>query len=369
MIYNFLPTGEKGNKAQEFFDRHLFRPFAEGMDFFAKDKLRLSKLYKGAQERFNITEELLKSKVGSSKFTHDQAIRLYLWDKQKDVEIDNVSEKDMSNLVKAVNSDYKLKAFAEYIDTMLGRGKGYVPYTSEWYSGSIAGDVLKYIDTTIRAEHLQPWQDNVNMIFDDNNKNKILATQGKNFLTNLEIRLAHMSTGKIAGNTNAVTDWLLGSTANIMFLNTRSALLQISAATNFIDWEHNSPLMAAKAAANAPQFAKDFKMLWNEVYLVDRRGGMKFDLVAEDVATMAQSASGYNQFMAKVKTLGFKPTVYGDSIAIALGGASFYRNTYNALIKEGYGEVEAHKKAILSWQEKSENTQQSNRPDKISNVK
>ena len=368
MIYNFIPTGKKGNKAQEFFDRHLFRPYAEGMDFYEKDKIRLLKLYKGAKERFDITPDLLKSKVGSSKFTHDQAIRFYLWNKQKGVTIEGISDRDLTNLVSTVNNDYKLKAFAEYLDTMLGRKKGYVKFDKNWHAGTIASDVIEYIETKIREEHLKPWKENVNIIFDDNNKNKILATQGENFLRNLNSRLSHMETGKVQGKSNPLTDWLLGSTANIMFLNTRSAILQMSAAGNYVDWKNNNPIAIAKSFANQKQFWSDFNMLWNSPFLSDRRGGMKFDLVAEDVATMGDSESGFKSLMARAKTFGFKPTVLGDSIAIAFGGASYYRNTYNALIKEGYSPGEASKKAMIEWQEKSEDTQQSNRPDKISNI-
>ena len=368
MIYNFLPIGEKGNKAQEFFDRSLFRPYAEGMDAYEKDKVRILKLYKGAKERFNITPELLKSPVGTSKFTHDQAIRFYLWDKQKDVTVEGVGAKDLANLIKTVKDDYKLKAFAEYLDTMLGRKKGYVKFDKSWHAGTIASDVIEYIETKIREDHLKPWKENVNIIFDEDNKNKILATQGQNFLSNLNSRLRHMETGKIQGKSNPVTDWLLGSTANIMFLNTRSAILQVSASGNFVDWKNNNPAAVAKAFANQKQFWSDYIMLWNSHFLSDRRGGMKFDLVAEDLATISQGPDGYKQFMAKLKTFGFKPTVMGDSFAIAFGGASFYRNTYNALIKEGYDPGEAHKKAMIEWQEKAEDTQQSNRPDKISNI-
>ena len=55
-----------------------------------------------------------------------------------------------------------------------------------------------------------------------------------------------------------------------------------------------------------------------------------------------------------------------DSFAISAGGATFYRNRVNSLIKKGVPKVEAEKQAFLDFQEKTEVAQQSSRPDLIS---
>ena len=65
--------------------------------------------------------------------------------------------------------------------------------------------------------------------------------------------------------------------------------------------------------------------------------------------------------------LGFMPTTMSDSFAIAIGGASYYRNKVNNYIKEGLTKTEAEKKAFLDFQEIAEETQQSSRPDRVSN--
>ena len=44
-------------------------------------------------------------------------------------------------------------------------------------------------------------------------------------------------------------DWLNNAIGNIMFINTRSALLQTISAANFVNWSDNNPLNAAKAWA------------------------------------------------------------------------------------------------------------------------
>ena len=63
---------------------------------------------------------------------------------------------------------------------------------------------------------------------------------------------------------------------------------------------------------------------------------------------------------------GFLPTQYGDSFAIAFGGASWYRNNINRLIKEGASEADAIKQTMVEFQEIAEKSQQSSRPDKVS---
>ena len=53
-------------------------------------------------------------------------------------------------------------------------------------------------------------------------------------------------------------DWLNNAIGNIMFINTRSALLQTISALNFANWSDNNPLNAAKAWANQPTILERF---------------------------------------------------------------------------------------------------------------
>ena len=64
--------------------------------------------------------------------------------------------------------------------------------------------------------------------------------------------------------------------------------------------------------------------------------------------------------------IGFTPTQIADSFAIAIGGASMVRNRINALKKQGMSEADAKAKALLDWQELTEESQQSSRADRIS---
>ena len=55
-----------------------------------------------------------------------------------------------------------------------------------------------------------------------------------------------------------------------------------------------------------------------------------------------------------------------DSFAIASGGATFYRNRINKYIKEGMNRKDAETKAFQDFREVAEESQQSSRPDYIS---
>jgi hypothetical protein len=60
------------------------------------------------------------------------------------------------------------------------------------------------------------------------------------------------------GITNRWLKWVNNSIGTIMFFNRRSALLQLTSATNFLNWSDNNPAKAALAFANQPQYWKDW---------------------------------------------------------------------------------------------------------------
>jgi hypothetical protein len=64
--------------------------------------------------------------------------------------------------------------------------------------------------------------------------------------------------------------------------------------------------------------------------------------------------------------LGFTPTQIADSLAIATGGATMYRNRTNTYVKEGMSQKDAESKAFEDMMEIAEETQQSAREDRIS---
>ena len=83
---------------------------------------------------------------------------------------------------------------------------------------------------------------------------------------------------------NKVLDYINNSVGAIMFLNTRSAVLQTISSVNFVNWTDNNPYAAGKALANMPQYSKDFLKLMNSDYLVSRRNGLKLNISESEIA-------------------------------------------------------------------------------------
>tara|TARA_R110002153_G_scaffold114132_2_gene256781 strand:+ start:15 stop:1268 length:1254 start_codon:yes stop_codon:yes gene_type:complete len=162
-------------------------------------------------------------------------------------------------------------------------------------------------------------------------------------------------------------NWVNDSVGTIMFFNTRSALLQTLSIANFINWQENNPAKAAMAFANQKQFWSDFAMLFNSDFLKQRRSGLKNDINADEIAAAAETATNKTKaVLNSILKAGFLPTQMADSFAIAMGGASFIRNRINKYVSEGMDAKAAEEQSFLDFQEIAEETQQSSRPDRIS---
>jgi len=136
---------------------------------------------------------------------------------------------------------------------------------------------------------------------------------------------------------------------------------------NFLNFADNNIFKAGLAFANQTQYWKDFAMIFNSDMLKQRRSGLKTDINQNEIANIAAKHKGNPKaILQHLLRLGFLPTQIADSFAISLGGASFYRNRLDALIKQGMPKVEAEKQAFIDFQEKAEENQQSSRPDMIS---
>jgi len=134
-----------------------------------------------------------------------------------------------------------------------------------------------------------------------------------------------------------------------------------------MNWSFNNPIQAGKAFANQPQYWKDFTMLMNSTYLRDRRNGLRLNISESEIAdAAATSKNKAKAAIAYILQKGYLPTQYADSFAIASGGATFYRNRVNDLVKQGMDQKTAEEQAMLEWQETAEISQQSSDPSKIS---
>jgi len=370
LLYYFVGKGRVGERQMAFFDKALIAPFAKAISEINSFKQNLNNKYKTALKEFNV-KGLLKEKVGDTNFTTEQAVRVYLWNKGG-FDVPGLSKRDLNTLISFVESNENLVGFAETIGRATEQEAGYVEPSEYWTVESILSDLHGLANEMKRSDFLAEWKQNVDNIFSADNMNKIQALYGSRFKEALEDMLYAMEfgtskEGRGSRIVNAFNNWANQSVGAIMFFNMRSALLQTISAINFINWSDNNPLKAAIAFGNQPQFWKDFAMIFNSDMLKQRRGGQQRGVNETELANAV--AGSKNKAKAALSWLlekGFLPTQIADSFAIASGGASFYRNRFNSYIKQGYSKEQAHDMAFQDFQENAEASQQSARPDMIS---
>ncbi len=368
LLYETLGKGKLGDAQMAWYQENLIRPFAKAMNELSSARLAMMNDYRALKKELKIVPKNLRKKIPGEPWTKEQAVRVYVWDKQG-MDIPGISKTDLKDLTEYINKDDELKLFAEQL-IAIQKGDGYPKPKDSWVSGSISTDLLQGLNTIKRAKYLEQWQKNVDEIFSQENKNKLQAAYGEKYVKALENSLQRMKTGRNRtfsddSLTGRFTDWLQGSVGAIMFFNTRSALLQTISAVNFINFTDNNPIAAAKAFGNQKQYWKDFTFLLNSDFLKERRAGLRMNVSESDIADMAKQ-EGPRGVINKLLQLGFAPTQIADSFAIASGGATFYRNRVKTYLKDGLDQKAAEQKAFEDFRENAEESQQSSRPDRIS---
>ncbi len=368
LIYPLLSKGSLGDAQMAWFKTHLSDPYARAMENLSQDRLNLMNDFKTLKNKLDVPKDLQKET--ESGFSNEQAVRVYLWNKQG-LEIPGLTKTDTKELVKQVETDLTLHEFADQIATI-----NKDPYTKpdkSWLAGSITSDLLRGLREVKRPKYLEEWQQNADLIFSEKNLNKLEAAYGPKYREAMENILKRMKSGsnrvgeasRLGGT---ILNYINGSNAAIMFFNTRSAVLQTISSINFLNWNFNNPLKAGQALANQPQYWKDFMTLMNSDFLRDRRNGLRININESEIADAAKTSKNKAKAaMAYILEKGYLPTQYADSFAIATGGATFYRNRIKDLVKnQDMSEAEAEKQAMREFREISEENQQSSRPDKIS---
>ena len=375
LLYNFMGKGKEGDAHRNFFEQALVRPLNRGYREIDTAKQAIANDYKKLNEQFpDVSDKLIKT-TPDGDFTFQDAIRVYLWNKHGH-KIPGLTETDQASLVALVQSDTQLQAYAETLN-VISKQETYVAPGQAWETANIRIDLVDATGRVGRADYFNEFNENAETLFNEENLNKIEAAYGRDFREALEDMLHRIKTGVnrpkgASGKPNMFMNWLNASVSGVMFFNTRSALLQQMSNVNFLNFADNNIYAAGKAFANQPQYWKDFAMIFNSDMLKQRRGGLGTDINGAELAEAIKKARPDNMFdqvsiiVGKALKLGFLPTQIGDNIAIATGGASFYRNRVNKYIKDGMSQKEAETAAFTDFQNITQSTQQSARPDMTS---
>jgi hypothetical protein len=371
LLYAFYGKGKQGDADMAFMKKALLDPFARADAEMNQARMSILDDYKMLRKELpNVKKKLGKIIDKNTGFTFDNAVRVYLFDKAG-YEVPGISKRDLAYLKNIVNTDQDLKTFANTLSDVSKRTEGWIEPSENWSAESIASDLENIVNKIGRKQYLAEFIENKNIIFSPENLNKIEATYGTNFRRALEDVLYRMENGtnRSAGRSygQTWTNWVNGSVGAIMFFNARSAVLQTLSTVNFINFQDNNIFKAGKAFANQKQYWSDFSTLFNSDFLRARRAGLQINVNEAELANAVAGAQNKAKAaLAYLLKKGFLPTQIADSFAIASGGSTFYRNRINTYVKQGMDQKAAEEKAFQDFQEIAQETQQSARPDRIS---
>ena len=370
LLYKMIGKGKKGDAQMAFLKTNLLDTYNRAESAVTQAKVSAANDFVALKTKLKTLPKTLSKETGIGKFTYSHAVRVAAWTKQG-MDIPGLSKRDIKELNDFVNKDAKLRVFTDEL-IKIQKGKEYPKPGKDWLGGNITTDIIGGINKVNRAEYQQEWRENIDIIFSEDNMNKMEAAYGSRWREAMEDSIRRMKSGSnrpIGGNrvTEGLLNWLNNSVGAVMFLNTRSALLQTISAVNFINLSDNNIVKAGVAFANQKQFWGDFMTLMNSDYLVERRNGLKINVSESEIAdAVRESQNKPKAAIAFLLSKGFVMTRFADSFAIASGGSTFYRNRVNKYVKEGIEQSVAEKQAFADFKAIAEESQQSSSPSKIS---
>ena len=370
LLYKMLGKGKKGDAQMAFLKTNLIDPYMRAEDAVTQAKISASNDFMALKEQFPGIPKTLETETGVGKFNYQHALRVYIWS-QQGMSIPGLSKADAKKLNDFIKNNSELKSFAEGL-MGIQKDQLYPEPDKSWLGGNLTTDIIGGINKVNRSNYQQVFRENVEIIFSPENLNKMEAAYGTAWRRAMEDTLRRMKSGSnrpIGSNlvTEKVLDWLNNSVGAVMFLNTRSALLQTISSVNFINWGDNNIIAAGKAFANQKQYWSDFMKLMNSEYLVNRRNGLKINVSESEIAdAVKDSQNKPKAAIAYLLSKGFVLTRYADSFAIATGGATFYRNRIKKYLKEGMDQNLAEEQAFNDFRDLAEESQQSSDAMRIS---
>jgi hypothetical protein len=370
LLYKMLGKGKKGDAQMAFLKTNLLDTYDRAEAAVTQAKIAAANDFKALKTNLKSLPSSLSKPTGIGGFTFSHAVRVAAWTAQG-MEVPGLSKRDVKDLNDFVNNNSELKVFTNEL-LKIQKGKLYPKPGKEWLGGNITSDIINDINKVNRAEYQQEFRENTDVIFSEANMNKMEAAYGTRWREAMEDSLRRMKSGSNrppGGNktTDGILDWLNNSVGAVMFLNTRSALLQTISAVNFVNWGDNNIAKAGLAFANQKQYWKDYMTLMNSDYLVERRNGLKINVSESEIAdAVRDSGNKPKAAIAFLLSKGFVMTRFADSFAIASGGATFYRNRVKSLLGKGMEQKAAEAQAFEDFRAIAEESQQSSNPNRIS---
>jgi hypothetical protein len=377
LLYKLYGKGDQGDADMALARETLLLPYERGENAISTYRQQISQKFKDFNKKLKafdmkFDKDAVKN-IEDAGFTVDQAIRVWIWEKLG-YDIPNITLKEQTELSNIVSKNPKLLASAISFKNMFGAGRPYPEPKGDWYASNIKFDAHRYINEGARKMFLEEFITNADAIFTPEFYSKAEAGLGLTWVKNMKEMLNAMKTGR-STPTNlpeyAVIglNYINGAVGNIMFLNGRSAVLQTISMANFVNWSDNNILAVGKTLADPKNFGKTFMELMNSDFLKQRRDGLEISVEEAEIAkSLRETKNPLSHLWGKMIQLGYAPTKFADSFAIAAGGAPFYINRTKTYEAQGFSNAEAKKMAFDDFRMLSETHQQSSRQDKVSNV-
>ena len=383
LLYNLYRNGKVGEQDQKFFDENIIMPYFAATRAIDKERLIVSGKLKQLKKDFEkIPNVKLDSPVEGldGLYTAEQAVRM--WNMSQSFTQEKIKQQTgveigiQKILKKYVEDNPAVEIFAKKVQSVTGMD-GYPMLDGSWRQGTIAFDIVEVMNETRRKRYLSDWNDKMANTFTPKVRNKMLAEFGQEFMNNFDQTINRMNSGRSTASTSksdwtGFLNWVNKSQATIMFFNGRSAVLQTISSVNFVNTTDNNPLAAGKAFANVPQLWDDINMILKSDFIKARKEGTTINVIEEDFIREVNSKKGmdskYNAAVGYLLDNGYTFTRAADALAIAVGGATFYRNRLNSLIKQGVKKEKAEEQAFEQFRVIALKTQQSSDQALISNV-
>ena len=246
--YKFAGKGKQGEADQKFFEESLMDPYFQGVAALESARQTIKEDTKALFGMFKPVKKKLNKLIPNEQYTYDAAVRVYLWNKAGN-EIPGLSKRDNQKLNDLVANDPELSSFADGL-LIVSKKDSWPEPGEHWLAQTTLSDLNNLTEKANRKEYLAEFIENVDIVFSEKNLNKVEALYGKASRVAIENAIYAMKTGSNSPNqsgdgiTNRWLNWVNNSIGTIMFFNRRSALLQLTSATNFLNWSDNNPAKA-----------------------------------------------------------------------------------------------------------------------------
>ena len=167
LLYPLLGKGKEGEKHHKFFKEKLFDPFAKGVRAYNMAAQEVGIDVKKIKKSMPGIAKTLQKKVPNTMYTLDDAARVYLWDKAG-YDIPFLSKGDKAKLLKAAQNNPTIQIYAEKLNQVADKLKGYPEPGNNWLAGNTNYD-MSQLARKSRDAFLKEWKENVDVLFSEAN--------------------------------------------------------------------------------------------------------------------------------------------------------------------------------------------------------